>query len=241
MKNGALLWAALLLALLGCGNPENKALAPLSHATMTPGESFGDLKLGTTTLSEVVAKYGSGTLSVSYGDQTMIELQYLNGQLAFGFVLCGECQNVTAGEKLQVGQDLEPFFAKSPSCRDLPLSSVSVGLSGKEPPEAFFQGSTDKGVKLGVPISSAAPHGTESSPSPGFLAGESDPGSDAAVDAPGIRIYKALPSVRATDHELRSGAQLPPERLAEIRKAAEEAKNGPITRITIYKMPDEES
>ena len=148
---------AVLLLLSGCSeDPQKRLLQPYSNAVLAPGVGLGDLELGETTLSDVVDKLDQGFLTISITDEeTVIELAYLQRQLCLGFTICGTCKKKldAAGKSPRnIGRDLNAFMTEFPDCRRIPLTSISVGGSG------FYQGATDKGVKLGSPLAEAEVH-----------------------------------------------------------------------------------
>jgi hypothetical protein len=81
-----------LSVLLSCGNVA-PPLEPLRGATLTPGVGLGTLELDKTTLREVLASIGRGTPILVVSDDTAIELDYANGQLALLFPLTRLCMD----------------------------------------------------------------------------------------------------------------------------------------------------
>jgi hypothetical protein len=213
-----------------------KALAPYVNATLTPSVGLGDLQLGRTTLEQFVNKVGSGIVFISVGEETAIELNFLNGEATFLFIVSGACQNETGGPgaRLEISQDIKAFLAQHPACNDLPLSSISVAARQSSQADTFFKGSTDRGVKLWAPKSAADQHGTALNRPGQQVAGERDDGLDRLEYTGGIYFYYPA-GEGPTPQEQMSGQALSPERLREIEASAKEAaKNAVIKRMTIF-------
>lgn len=235
---------ACVLLMTGCSgksSSELKALNPYAQATLTPGTGLGDLQLGKTTLGWFVQNIGSGTISVIAGDETAIELSFLNGEVSFLFVISSSCQNETdaPGKRLDLGQDIKSFLSRYPGCNDLPLSSLSVATQQSSQADTFFKGSTDRGVRLWSPKSDAYQHGAELNHAGQLVAGEDQQRENLGrLEFPvGIYLYYSE-GEGATPEEVQSGAPLSPERIREIEASAREAaKNAVIKRMTIF-MPN---
>ena len=230
-----------LFIMIGCSgksSPEPKALNPYAKATLTAGTGLGDLQLGKTTLSWIAGNIGSGVLSGIAGDESAIELTFLNGEASFLFIISGACQSETGGPgvRLDLGQDLKAFLSRYPGCKDLPLSSLSVAIGQSSKAGTFFKGSTDRGVQLWSPISDAYKHGAELKNAGELVAGASYTGESLGRLEFSGGIYFYYPEGEgATAQEEMSGRALSPERLREIEESAKDAaKNAVIKRITIF-------
>ncbi len=194
-------WFCLFLCLflcLGCSeDPQRKALEPLSKATLTPGKGLGKLELGVTTLDDVVQEVGPGFVSILVSDEAVYEMVYLQRQLCLGFAI----DKKSAGDARKLSADVKALMAANPESRKWPLTSISVG--GSE--DAFFQGATDKGVRLGSPATEAAVHDEDARVGQ-VLAGSSPRNGEIVATGEGIRLWR-------------------------LSKEAD----GPITRITVFK------
>ncbi|WP_158023207.1 hypothetical protein [Candidatus Nitrospira inopinata] len=137
-----------LSVLLDCGNSASP-LEPLRDATLTPGVGLGTLELDKTTLREVLASMGRGTPILVVSDETAIELDYANRQLALLFPLTRLCMdNIRDMALRQIVPNLEAWVNSHPSCGDITLTSLAVATR-----EGFgstwFRGKTNKGIGLG--------------------------------------------------------------------------------------------
>jgi hypothetical protein len=152
----------LALALSGC-EQHNSALAPLAQATLQAGVGLGDLKLGQTTLGEVVQRYGVETVTQLASEEVGLELICEHGQLALLFLVDADCLAALTGKTLRPAAfDLPGFLLHNPCLREMHLSSLSV-REGSSASSSFFQGATDAGVKLwgerGAPLAHGKPDG----------------------------------------------------------------------------------
>lgn len=235
--------AALLVVFLfiACGGQqatERKALTRYARATMTPGVGLGELQLGKTTLGWVAQNIGSGTPFVQAGDETAIELEYLDGELGLLFLVTGDCQKETGvpQTRLELGRDLSKFLARFPGCGNLTLTSLSVATRQRSPEQRFFQGQTNQGVRLGMPILEARKHGPAVQ-QPGHLVPRDEYSEEPLERVEFLGgIYFYYPTgAGPTPRELQSNQPLSPERLREIEASAKEAaKDLSIKRITIF-------
>ncbi len=235
---------ACLILLTGCSgksSSELKALRPYAKATLTAGTGLGDLQLGKTTLGWFINKIGSGRIAVLIGDETAIELIFLKGEASFLFpvAMAGACKKEIglSRELLKMSEDAKAFLAKYPKCNHLTLSSISVGTGSSSQSDTFFQGATDRGVKLWAPITEAARHGTSLNNSGEFVAGEAyaNESLDRLEFPFGIYFYYPA-GAGATREEMMSGRPLSPERLREIEASAKQAaKDLTIKRMTIFR------
>lgn len=228
----------LFIACSGQMASERKALARYAQATITPGVGLGDLQLGKTTLGWVVKNIGSGTPFVQASDETAIELEYLDGELGLLFLVTGECQKETGTPqtRLELGRDLNKFLARFPGCGSLTLTSLSVASRQSSAEQRFYQGQTNQGIRLGMPILEARKHGPAVQ-RPGQLVPRDEYAEEPLERVEflgGLYVYYptgAGPIAR----ELQSNQPLSPERLREIDASAKEAaKDLTIKRITIF-------
>jgi hypothetical protein len=227
----------LLLLLAACTSPEQKALAPYATATLTPGVGLGNLELGKTTLGWVAENIGAERVAVLAGDEVGLEPRYLNGQLSLLFIVSGECQEQTGAPltRVEIKNGITAFLSAYPACKELTLSSLSVGGGEK----GFFKGGTDKAVNLGSPLLSVLQHGVPVENAGRFVAGEGTTNLERVEFPNGIYFYYDA-GEQPTAREIMSGQPLSPERQEELKASAEEAsKNIVVKRMTIF-MPDEE-
>jgi len=235
---------ACLLIISGCsGNSssELKALSPYAKSSLTAGSGLGNIQLGKATLGWLVSNIGSGHAISITGDESAIELTYLDGQASFMFIVAGHCQYDTGGPgaRIDIGKDIKAFLSRYPSCDDLRLSSISVATVLNTQAETFYKGSTDRGVSLWSPKSDLYKHGSPLSNPGKLVAGENYRNEKLdRLEFPG-GIYFYFPAgAGATAEEEMSGRPLPPERLREIEESAKKAaKDATIRRITIF-IPD---
>jgi len=235
---------ACLLLISGCfGNTstELKALNPYAKAPLTAGSGLGDIQLGKTTLGWLVSNIGSGNAIFIMGDESAIELHFLNGQASFMFIVSGPCRDETGGPgaRVEIGKDVKVFLSRYPRCNELRLSSISMATGQNTQAETFYKGSTDRGVGLWSPKSDAYKHGPPLNNPGKLVAGENYRNEKLdRLEFPG-GIYFYFPAgAGATAEEEMSGRPLPPERLREIEESAKKAaKDATIRRITIF-IPD---
>lgn len=225
----------------GKSSSELKTLSPYATVTLTAGTGLGNLQLGKTTLGWVAGTIGSGSISGIAGDESAIELTFLNGEISFLFIVSGVCQRETGGPgvRLDLDQDLKVFLSRYPGCQDLPLSSLSVATGESSKTGSFFKGSTDRGVQLWSPKCDAYKHGVELNRAGQLVPGESYGNENLGrlEFAGGIYFYYPR-GEGATAQEEMSGRALSPERLRDIEESEKgAAKNAVIKRITIF-MPN---
>lgn len=147
----AYLTVLLLLVLSACfGNAERRALRPYANATLLAGVGLGDIRLGETTLGGLTQNIGVGTVSIVFSDDTWIELSFLNREFTFEFLVTGQCQRDTGVpyERLPLRNDIKRFLRDYPSCKELPLTRLTITARAKDASGTFYQGSTEQGTKL---------------------------------------------------------------------------------------------
>lgn len=147
-----LLLLPLLAACSAGGTDSDKGLLdPLAGQPLVAGEGWGSLRLGETTLSRFVEKYGTGRPSVVASDEIGIELGFRDNQVGFLFLAEGECDGkirFVASRLLPLlAQGMKEFFAQYPECREMPLHSASV-WAGTSKEDSFYQGKTADGAGL---------------------------------------------------------------------------------------------
>lgn len=173
-----------LMVLLTSCSPRypSAALDKYATATLIAGTGLGDLRLGETTLDEFVRTFGKGQYSLAISDESAFEFAYFGGAVAFQFLIEGQCLKEIIGTRdlRRAAPDLEAYLVSHPGCRELPLSSISVTS------RSFFKGATDKGVKLGEPITTSNAHGEGVPAKARVLAGMSPDNPDNAIEYPGI-------------------------------------------------------
>lgn len=214
----------------------NEALQRYANETITPGVGLGDVRLGKTTLKWVTENFGEGRMSTIFGEQTAIELTFLDGQAAFLFVVSGACEKETNSPrgKLKLTRDISGFILQNPSCGDLLLSSLSVAMDSNDPAHSFFKGATNAGVRLGSPVSETSKHGPAINRAGQLVVGESAENFERIEHTGGIYFYYDG-GKGPTGDEIRSGLPMSPERLREIESSrSEAAKNRIVERITIF-------
>lgn len=217
---------------------ERKVLARYAKATIMPGAGLGDLQLGKTTLGWVAKNIGSGTPYVQVTDETAIELEYLDGELSLLFLITGDCQKETGvpQTRLELGRDLNKFLARFPGCGSLTLTSLSVASRQRSAEQLFFQGQTNQGVRLGMPILEARRHGPAIQ-RPGQLVPRDEYPEEPLERLQFLEgIYFYYPTgAGPTASEIQSNQPLSPERQREIEASAKEAaKDLTIKRISIF-------
>jgi hypothetical protein len=226
---------AFLALLTACTSAEQKVLAPYATATVTAGVGLGNLELGKTTLGWVVENLDAKKVAVLIGDEVAFEPRYLQGQFSLLFIISGECQEQTGAPmtRVDIKNSIEEFLSQYPACKNLTLSSLSVGAGNNEK-NTFFKGSTTKGVKLWSPLVTSLQHGTPLQNPGRFVTGDSAVNLERIEFSDGIYFYYAL-GEQPTDAEIRSGQQLSPERQEELKLSAEEAAKAPtVQRLTIF-------
>ena len=159
-----------LAALAGCG-VHNEALEPYAKATLQPGVGLGDLKLEQTTLGSVVARFGVETVTQIASDEIGLELLYERGQLALLFLIDPECLAKLPGRSLRpAAAGLAEFLQQHPCLAAQRLSSLSI-REGEDAESSFYQGATDKGVKLWADRNAHGVYGMPGGGSAHILAG----------------------------------------------------------------------
>ncbi|MDS3861004.1 hypothetical protein RIF25_09305 [Thermosynechococcaceae cyanobacterium BACA0444] len=211
-----------LTGCFGFFDANSKALAPYATKTLIPGQGLGNLELGKTTLAGFVNQIGAGQVTLIYGDEQGIELNFQGSQAAFLFIVTRACQDQAGVLRThsEIYQNLKAFLAKYPACGELKLSSLSVA-------EPFFRGQTNRGVKLGDPLATANGQGEPLNRPGQFVAGADD--SNFREFRGGIYIH--YPNTGPTPEELFRGQPLSAQRLEEIQNQAQDPK---ISRITIF-------
>jgi hypothetical protein len=169
---------------------ESQSLKPYGNATLTAGVGLGDLRLGEITLNEFVQKFGQGKFSIAAGDEVAFEFSHLDQQLAAQFILQGACwKDVSAGNDLRSAtRDLGAYLKQHPGCRDIPLSSLSVARGGLAS-RSFYTGASEKGAKLGAPITAAVQHCDVKKALPRMVAGLTVDTPSDVMECPGIHFY----------------------------------------------------
>jgi hypothetical protein len=227
-----------ILLLAACSPSERKILHPYAEATLTAGVGLGNLELGKTTLGWVAENIAAKRIAVLVGDDVALEPLYLNGQLSLLFVITGECQEQTGAPmtRVEIKNGLEAFLSQYPACKNLTLSSLSVGVGNRET-NTFFKGHTDKGVTLWSPLVKALQHGVPVEKAGRLVTGESAANLERVEFPDGIYFYYDA-GEQPTAREILSGQPLSLERQAALKASAEEAaKNAVVKRMTIF-MPD---
>lgn len=234
MISKILVFFLCFLFITACSPSERKTLQPYANATLTAGVGLGNLELGKTTLGWVVETIGANRIAVLVGDEVGLELSYLQNEFSLLFIVSGTCQSDTGAsmKRLEIRNGIKTFLSDYPSCNDLTLSSLSIGVSSSEK-NTFFKGATDKGVKLWSPLSSVLQHGSPLDRAGQFVAGETD-SLERVEFSDGIYFYY-FAGEQPTAREILSGQPLSPERQAELKASAEEAaKNLSVQRMTIF-------
>lgn len=161
--------ALALLGLAACGQ-HNPALEPYARATLEPGVGLGDLKLGQTTLESVVQRFGVESLVQVASDEVGLELLYEHGQLALLFLIDPECLRSLPNGLRPASIDLPKFLEQNACLRTQTLASLSV-REGSDAESSFYQGQTDKGVKLWADRNAHGVYGQPGGGSPHLIAG----------------------------------------------------------------------
>ena len=184
-----LLCALGLSLIVGCSK-EEKSLKKYANATLTARTGLGDLLLGTTTLDGFIRNIGKGRFSLAMGDEPAFEFAFNGEQIAFQFLVRGACDKELAVSRdlRSAAMDLEAFVEKHPGCRGLALSSISVA-KGSWLTGTFYKGATEKGAKLGAPITTTVDHGPASQAVARMVAGLSPTNPEEVIEYPGILFY----------------------------------------------------
>ena len=150
-----LLVASLVAA---CGSEPDPRLEPLSRATISLAADeesavlFGDLRLGETTLGEVVDRFGCQRADGVVSDQMGIELVYEKGALEMLFLYDENPRDDAEVAAWRAApRDLAAFLGSNPARREMKLASVAVS-AGSSPEETFFRGNLDCGARLLDPL-----------------------------------------------------------------------------------------
>ena len=156
----------------GGGRSYDPRLSALATAPIEAGQGLGDLVLDQTTLNDVLAKYGTGHVSLLAGDDAAFELSFAGGQLDLLFVVPTEWYRDREPVQDAV-RDLETFVKARPKYGDLRLASLSIDMrrAVKDP---FYKGHLSQGGHLGGPVSDVFEGYGEPKDGPGlFTAGMS--------------------------------------------------------------------
>lgn len=144
-----------------CSKGEDGPLAAYEAATFEAGKGLGDITLGTM-LKDFVTKFGTGKVAYLAGDGEAIELNFAGGEVSFLFPIVGDCwkKMPPAAWRVEARHDLMKWMEITPDCEKIGLSSISVKEGG------FYQGQTDKGVRLGDTSVKSFAHGRMYDPRP---------------------------------------------------------------------------
>jgi hypothetical protein len=141
-----------VFGLAACSREDAGAMAAYEKATFQAGTGLGDITLGMT-LTDFVAKFGEGRADYIAGDTEALELNFSGEKISFFFSIEGDCRKDLAKGGWWRGQGVVKWTDVTPSCKNIPLTSISVAEGG------FFEGKTNQGVRLGDPITKAYAHG----------------------------------------------------------------------------------
>lgn len=251
----ATLTGTLALISAGCGGKSGGAkvvpadLKPFEALAETPleaGVGWGPIRLGETTLADLVNDYpptpvryrrGVGTLML--GDDSAAEITYGRGQVSFMVLIPRSLLDQFMRGKREFTTDPKKFVESYPECGELPLSSLSIG-AGETREGTFYKGETGKGVRLWGPPSSAKAHGPRpaSGHGPAFLAGLDAPrekGNEVLPYGSGVVFYKN-DWLSALITEASDAGEIDPENLGkEDLERAAGAIFGHVLRITVYR------
>lgn len=145
--------AFFAIFLAGCSSQHTKQAQALSRAPLEAGHGLGWLRLGATSLSQVLSRLGLKRFSFVASDEMAIELSYEAGGLILQFVIQGECKKgIRSGDGRKIASDLTLFLRERPECAQLPLSSLSVGAP-------FYKGQSNEGAVIGAPLGNISAHG----------------------------------------------------------------------------------
>ena len=215
-----ILYLMLFISLTACGPSERNAFAAYANAQLTAGVGLGDIKLNESSLGEIVARFGSGHPSVLFGDDTVLQLEFMKAEVRFSFFVTGQCQDEagSTGMRLAIRQGIKKFLKTYPACTSLPLTTLYLTAKGTKPDKTFYKGSTEQGIRLWDRFETL-----NVLPNPGInidlLDAEEKPTYMELLEStslkPGINFYYQ----GATAEEIRSGGAMTEERLKELSQA----------------------
>ena len=173
----------LLLSLLssGCGKGSSSALKgfePYAKDTIVGGKSWAGMTLNSTTLAEVVAKFGVSRVDALLSDDTGLELTY-GGQVCLVFAVDKATLAAMDSESAwykKATRDLQGFLKAEPGFGNIKVTSIAL-LAPKDNSATFFRGKTDSGISLGDNMVKADAQKGSPTRHPTFLAG-APPGGD---------------------------------------------------------------
>jgi hypothetical protein len=145
---------AVVLSAAACDRPRDvpPRLAPLADAPARAGVGLGDLAVGTTTLADVVMRYGAGHASLLAGDTYGYELRFVAGQLELSFMIDEELSRTLDLQDMKRSlRDLESFVFSRREVGATPLASLRVE-AGRSAVSTFYRGRLDGGPGLFDPV-----------------------------------------------------------------------------------------
>jgi hypothetical protein len=184
------LLCALGLTLIVGYSKDETSLRKYARETLISGTGFEDLRLRETTLDDFIGNIGKGRMAIVAGDESAFEFSFHDDQIAFQFLIDGACRKEIAlsRDMRSAVHDLDEYFERHPGCRDLTLSSISVG-QGSRLKGTFYKGVTEKGVALGSSMSTTFDHGQARKAAARLVAGLSPDNPEDVVEYPGILFY----------------------------------------------------
>lgn len=169
-----------------CSKEEDGMIAEYKTATIQAGKGLGSINLGMK-LADFVTKFGTGNADYIAGDGEAIEINFSNDDISFLFPVTGECfKNMPRESWRTATKNLQGWIATTPSCGGITLSSISIRDG------SFYDGQSDRGVKLGDAMTKTYEHGKAYDPRPQqqILAGMSPQNPEYWVDyVEGIIFY----------------------------------------------------
>lgn len=134
--------------LAGCGG-RSPALEALARATLTAGEGFAAVPLGTP-VAAFLDRFPGGRPSVVVGDELGVEMSFADERVSFLFLVDAACRDQVGsrtGELVRAVASSDGLRQAFPACLPAPLASISVGAAA-EATNTFFQGVTETGLRL---------------------------------------------------------------------------------------------
>ncbi|MDZ4733171.1 MAG: hypothetical protein SGJ16_06260 [Nitrospirota bacterium] len=129
-------------------------------------------------------------MALVVGDESAFEFDIRDGQMAFQFLVNGTCEKeISMSRDLRSSvNDFDAYLERHPGCRDLTLSSISVG-KGSKFKGTFYKGATEKGATLGSPITATFNHGTARKAAARMVAGLSLGNPEDVLEYRGISFH----------------------------------------------------
>lgn len=149
--------AAIAFALVSRPRDGGNPFGAYANAPLVADEGLADLRLGETTLSSFLERFGPGLPAALYGDDTALEFVFARAGMSFRFWLEGACAGTVQalhGSALRALHDARRFSRDHPECALQRLSAIEIA-AGTSDRATFWRGASTAGLRLGMPREAA--------------------------------------------------------------------------------------